>query len=189
MRIVDAEGIDALTARRLGEAVGVSPTAVYTYFATREDLVTALVDFLAAKIVMGIVPTSDSPRDQLIGIALSSRKAILEHPRLATVFVSASGDATNGTNALLSVVGILEKAGLIGDQLALAYRTLESYVFGTTIFDLGAAPDHLSLRKRRYQAAGHPAFRSVCKSEKSVQEHNEDAFILGLVALLDGLGV
>ena len=42
MRIVDAEGLDALTFRRLGEEIGVSYTAVYTYFESRQDLVEEL---------------------------------------------------------------------------------------------------------------------------------------------------
>ena len=41
IRIVDAEGLEALTLRRLGSEVGVSFTALYTYFSTREDLIAA----------------------------------------------------------------------------------------------------------------------------------------------------
>jgi hypothetical protein len=31
--------------------------------------------------------------------------------------------------------------------LALAYRAVEGYVFGMSVFDFGAAPDHLDVRK------------------------------------------
>lgn len=189
VKIVDAEGIEALTARRLGADVGVSSTAVYTYFATREHLIGALVDFLSAKVIAGVKPSGEAPRDQLIAIAIASRNTLLEHPRLAPIFVTASSDAASGTGALLAVVTLLEACGLSGDRLAQTYRAIEGYVFGTTIFDLGAAPDHLSLRQRRYQATGHPAFESAAKSNESISDHNEDAFTLGLRALLDGLGV
>ena len=42
--IVDAEGLEALTFRRLGAEMGVSYTTVYTYFETREQLVAALFE-------------------------------------------------------------------------------------------------------------------------------------------------
>lgn len=189
MRIVDAEGLDALTARRLGKEVGVSYTAVYTYFATREDLMGALVDRLSAEIVADIAPRSESVRDQLLAISGSSRRALARHPNLAGVFATATGDATTGNEATLYVVGLLEQAGLSGRDLVTAYRIIESYVFGSTVFDLGAAPQHLSIRRRRYAFTGHPDFTAVAKSDKAIGEHNDEAFERGFELLLDGLDI
>ena len=189
IRIVDAEGLEALTARRLGKEVGVSYTAVYTYFATREDLMGALVDRVSAEIVAGIVSPGDSVRDQLIAIGSSSRRALAKHPQLAAVFATASTEAKQGNEATLFVVGLLEQAGLTGRDLVIAYRIIESYVFGVTVFDLGAAPQHLSIRRRRYAFTGHPDFKAVAKSDKAVGEHNDEAFERGLELILAGLGI
>lgn len=189
IRIVDAEGLDALTARRLGKEVGVSYTAVYTYFATREDLMGALVDYVAAEVVAGIVPRGDSVRDQLIAMAGSSRRALAVHPHLAAVFATASNEARQGNEATLYVVELLERAGLAGRDLVTAYRIIESYVFGATVFDLGAAPQHLSIRRRRYSFTGHPDFKAVAKSDKAIGEHNDEAFERGVELILDGLGI
>ena len=87
------------------------------------------------------------------------------------------------------VAGLLEAAGLEGRDVATAYRVIESYVFGSTIFDLGAAPNHLSIRRRRYVEVGHEAFKSVATSAKAVGRHNDEAFERGLEILLDGLGL
>lgn len=189
IRIVDAEGLDALTARRLGKEVGVSYTAVYTYFATREDLMGALVDFISAEVITGIVPRTDSVRDQLIAIARSARRALARHPHLAAVFATASRGAQQGNEATLYVVGLLEQAGLTGRDLVTAYRIIESFVFGTTVFDLGAAPQHLSVRRLRYAVTGHPDFKSVATSDKAVGKHNDEAFERGIELILDGLGI
>ena len=189
IRIVDSEGLDALTARRLGKEVGVSYTAVYTYFADREQLMGALVDRLSAEIVAGIVSPGASVRDQLVAIAMSARRALARHPQLAGVFATATGDARQGNEATLFVVGLLEQAGLTGRDLVTAYRIIESYVFGATVFDLGAAPQHLSIRRRRYAFTGHPDFKAVAKSDKAIGEHNDEAFERGLELILDGLGI
>ena len=189
IRIVDAEGLEALTLRRLGPEVGVSYTAVYTYFKTREDLVAVLVDRISADVIAGITPSSDSVRDQLIAVGLSTRRALSRHPRLAGVFTMAQTDAEVGSQATLYVVSLLEQGGLSGRSLVAAYRMIESYVFGSTVFDLGAAPEHLAIRRRRYNLTGHPEFKAVAKSEKSVGEHNDEAFIQGFDFLLTGLGL
>lgn len=187
--IVDAEGLDALTARRLGKEVGVSYTAVYTYFADREQLMGALVDRISAEVVAGVMPRGESLRDQLVAIALSARRALAKHPQLAGVFATATGDAKQGNEATLFVVGLLEQAGLRGRDLVTAYRVIESYVFGATVFDLGAAPQHLSIRRRRYAFTGHPDFKAVAKSDKAIGEHNDEAFERGLELILAGLSI
>ena len=175
--------------RRLGPEVGVSYTAVYTYFKTREDLVAVLVDRISADVIAGITPSSDSVRDQLIAVGLSTRRALSRHPRLAGVFTMAQTDAEVGSQATLYVVSLLEQGGLSGRSLVAAYRMIESYVVGSTLFDLGAAPEHLAIRRRRYNLTGHPEFKAVAKSEKSVGEHNDEAFIQGFDFLLTGLGL
>lgn len=189
IRIVDAEGLEALTARRLGPEVGVSYTAVYTYFAAREDLIAALVDRISAEIVAGVSPQGESVRDQLIAIAMSTRKALAKHPRLAAVYVADQSDASEGNEATRAVAELLERAGLSGRDVVTAYRVIESYVFGSTIFDLGAAPQHLSIRRRRYAATGHPEFKVVATSDKAIGQHNDEAFERGLGLILGGLGI
>lgn len=189
IRIVDAEGLDALTARRLGKEVGVSYTAVYTYFSDRERLIGALVDHISSEVIAGVEPRGDSIRSQVIAIAVSARRALSRHPHLAAVFATASGDAEQGNEATLFVVGLLEQSGLTGRDLVTAYRIIESYVFGATVFDLGAAPQHLSIRRRRYAFTGHPDFKAVAKSDKAIGEHNDEAFERGLELILAGLGI
>ena len=189
IRIVDAEGLEALTLRRLGPEVGVSYTAVYTYFKTREDLIAALVDRISEEIIAGVAPSGDSARDQVIAIAMSSRRALARHPRLASVYISDQSDAVAGTQATLSVVALLESSGIKGRDAVTAYRVIENYVFGSTIFDFGAAPNHLAIRRRRYRATSHPEFKSVGISDKAVGQHNDEAFEKGLALILDGLGI
>lgn len=189
VRIVDAEGLEALTLRRLGAEVGVSFTAVYTYFSTREDLIAALVDAVSSDVIAGVVPQGESVRAQLIAISMATRRALSKHPRLAAVYVSDQSDAAGGNAATRAVAELLEQAGLQGRDVVTAYRVIESYVFGSTIFDLGAAPNHLGIRRRRYLEVGHMAFRSVASSEKAIGRHNDESFERGLEILLDGLGI
>jgi hypothetical protein len=91
--------------------------------------------------------------------------------------------------ATTAVLSIMEEAGLKGRDLSLAYRVLESYVFGSTAFDFGAAPDHLKVRKSSYARVNHPEFQELSRSVRAIEENNEVAFAKGLGILLEGLGL
>jgi AcrR family transcriptional regulator len=188
--IVDNEGLEALTLRRLGAAVGVSYTAVYTYFENREKLIGSMVNNLSAEIVDGVKVTGTTPHEMILAIGLATRQTLSKHPRLVPAFTLAGTDEDVGETSTISIIGaLLEQAGLTGKDLVLAYRAIESYVVGSTVFDLGAAPHHLSTRQRRYRASKHPEFMAVAKTEKSLHTNNEEAFALGLAGLLTALGV
>lgn len=190
LAIVDSEGLDALTLRRLGNEVGVSYTAVYTYFKSREELIGALVNNLSAEIVSGVKITGTTPREVILAIGVSTRETLSRHPLLVPAFTHAGTDETEGDTSTISMIApLLEQAGLTGKELALSYRAIESYVIGSTVFDLGAAPRHLSTRLRRYRQSKHPEFMAAAKTEKSLSAHNEEAFTLGLSSLLAGLGI
>jgi TetR/AcrR family transcriptional regulator, tetracycline repressor protein len=189
MRIVDSEGLDALTFRRLGEEVGVSYTAVYTYFESRQDLVEELAGSLFGEVLASADVSNPSPRERIVSMAMAVRAGMAKHPRALPAFLMSTRLTPEAELASAAVISSLEEAGLTGEKLALAYRTLESYVFGMTVFDLGAAPEHLDVRKKRYAAMQHPAFEALGRSKKAVGEHNDTAFRLGFENLLDGFGV
>jgi len=189
IRIVDEEGLDALTLRRLGAEIGVSYTAMYTYFESRDHLIAALIDRMTNEIIAGVEPVGDSVLEQVVAIAMSSRRALARHPRLVSAYVSSTAPTPQGNAATLAVVALFEQAGLSGPDLVRAYRIVESYVFGATIFDFGAAPDHLSIRRQRYLDTGHPDFRAVAGSNEAVGEHNDASFRDGLEHLLTALGL
>ena len=190
IEIADKEGLEALTLRRLGAELNVSYTAIYTYFKSRDDLLAALVERLSKEIVDDISPTGTSPREVILAVGVSTRRTLAKRPRLIPVFAMGGTDGSDGAaDAMLSIVAGLEEAGLRGEQLTSAYRSIESYIVGSTIFDYGSAPNHVKLRRQRYKQSGHPDFVAVAKSDKATTEHNEQAFVAGLERLLAAFGL
>src|SRR6478672_7441524 len=51
LRLLDAEGVDALTMRRLASELGVSAMAPYRHVGSKDELLMVLVDRLAARLV------------------------------------------------------------------------------------------------------------------------------------------
>ena len=72
-RIVDEQGADALTMRRLADELGVAVTSIYWHVGNREDLVDALVDRLLAD--MGTLrPRGTTPRERITSLARALRR-------------------------------------------------------------------------------------------------------------------
>ncbi|CAB4550195.1 MAG: TetR family transcriptional regulator [Actinobacteria bacterium] len=189
LKVVDADGLEALTFRRLGVELNVSYTAAYTYFESHADLVDALVGDLTTEILKGIDFSVGTPREKLMVMAVSVRRKLSEHPRLIPAFLVSNSEVRGYPGATVAILAIMEEAGLRGRDLSLGYRALESYILGATAFDFGAAPDHLKIRKVSYSRVDHPEFRELARSVRSVEEHNEEAYARGLSMLLDGMGI
>jgi TetR/AcrR family transcriptional regulator, tetracycline repressor protein len=189
LKVVDADGLEALTFRRLGVELNVSYTAAYTYFESHAELVDALVGDLLNDILSGVDFSSGTPREKLMAMAILLRQKLSKHPRVIPAFLVSTSEVRGYPVATSAVLAIMEEAGLHGQDLSLAYRVLESYVFGSTAFDFGAAPDHLKIRKNSYSRVNHPEFQKLSRSVQAISEHNEEAFVQGLLHLLNALNI
>jgi TetR/AcrR family tetracycline transcriptional repressor len=111
MALADAEGLEAVTIRRLAQENGVTPMAMYWHFNDKE----ALLDALAAHLVEAIKlpPPSDAPwdaqlRDVLEAIALALRP----HPSVAGMAARQVLVADAGLELTERVLALLAEAGL-----------------------------------------------------------------------------
>lgn len=74
LRLADAEGVDALTIRRLAQELGVTPMALYWHFRNKDELITGLSDRIWSEIRSDIDPAahwSDQLRyllESLVGV-------------------------------------------------------------------------------------------------------------------------
>jgi AcrR family transcriptional regulator len=83
-KLLDREGPDAVTMRRVAKAVGITPMALYRHFADRNGLLNALGDAgfqdLAARAANAVLPAH--PEQQLVKILDVFLDFALEKPRL-----------------------------------------------------------------------------------------------------------
>jgi len=86
-RIVDANGVDALSVRRVARAVGTTTRAVYSVFGSKDALVAALGRraFEILERELEALPVSADPADDLIQAGLMFRRFAREHPSLLQI--------------------------------------------------------------------------------------------------------
>lgn len=187
IQFADENGLDALTVRALGSAMGASATAIYRYFPTKETLLSAMREELLQPVIAETQNEPD-PRARLRLVAMAYRRQALLHPCLSQLMVVGDLDGSVA-NAVPDFLGTaLAELGLSGVNLVRAYRQLESFVVGSTLFDFAGAPEHLRTRLARMRLATRPEFHEYLPDAQAVESVNETAFEKTLVALLDTLG-
>lgn len=189
MAIADAEGLEALTFRRLGEEMNASHTAVHNYFENKTALIDEMIGQMMSELMDGPPPEDDSVRGQLMWFARRIRTVVLAHPRLAAALLTTTGTATTSSASSAAAIGILEEGGLTGPDLVRAYLILEGYLFGWMIFEVGDTDDHVHVRQRRLKGLGHPAFSQAVATKAGMEATNEEAYLAGFTRLLDSLGL
>jgi AcrR family transcriptional regulator len=186
---VDKNGIDALTLRSLGAEIGAHHTALYRHFRSKEDLASGMFDFVVGEIGINIATGPSEPLERIRNIAIVTRDALHQHPALVGVIVTSRDSAASSSlQELIKVVlSDMRALGVPENELATKYQVIESYVFGSALFDYSGAPNHLAERKKRLAASDKAVFKSVSGSESSIDKHNEAAFLVGLDLILAGL--
>lgn len=187
IRLADESGLSALTMKALGDAIGASTTAVYRYFSDKDELVAAMRDALLAPVALGLADAGDDARARIEAAALAFRNAVKSHPCLGQLMALPASDL--GASALLPgvILNELERMGLRGHALVLAYQQLESFVIGSTAFDYADAPRHLEDRLVRFRNVGHPALEAETTDAAAVDRMNDEAFATTLGLLLDAI--
>lgn len=183
LALVDEGGFEALTTRALGDRLGVHATAVYRHFANMDELREAvLVQMLASSGVE--IPEHGSPRERLLGLLRSLRRAFSEHPNLAVPNLTMQDEQATAS-FVRTALDLLSQMGLTGRPLVVAYQMLETFTVGTNAYDWGGYPDTLEARRRGRRLSGHPAFEAPSRSLSAMQKLNDDAFEVAAGALLD----
>lgn len=180
---IDQFGFDAISMRSLGQHMGVHATAVYRHFPSKEKLVEAVLARLFEVANVG-VPEEGRPRDRLLGLMRSLRKAFSEHPNLALPNLIYQ-DEQASVGFVRIALELLSQMGIEGRNLMVAYQILETFSVGSNAYDWGNYPHSLEARQKGRKLVGHLEVKNVSKSLSAMRKLNEDAFELAASALLD----
>ncbi|MCC3776463.1 TetR/AcrR family transcriptional regulator [Streptomyces sp. UNOB3_S3] len=109
LEILDRDGLDALTMRRVAKELDTGPASLYVYVANRDDLMNAMLDEALGQVRLA---WEGAWREQLRALATDAVEAMSRHEGLAAV---ALGQIPTGDNALLvldRVLALLKQGGL-----------------------------------------------------------------------------
>jgi AcrR family transcriptional regulator len=141
--VIDADGVGALTMRRLATRLGCSPMALYRHVATKQDLIRAIGEHYLADIEL---PDTDGlPWDEaIIAVVSVLHHAVLERAALVEIVAIQHVDAVAIFRAEEAILRALRSAGLSDRDAVRGLSVITSYTVGAT-------------QRRAEQRAGSPA--------------------------------
>ena len=191
LRLIDAEGLEAFSTRRLGAALGCEAMAIYWYYPSKDALLDAVVEALIAR--LPVEPSTPGDWiDAFRKLAHGYRRLAHRHPN-AFALLATRRFATEGTYRFLD--GLFEMArhaGLDDRQTARFYRLVSSFCSGVALNELAGLRDVERVASSPELEAEALAAREAFPRLASVSSwlepsHFEDVFDFGLELLLEAL--
>lgn len=187
LRLVDQEGIQALTMRRLGAALEVDPMAMYYYVPDKASLLRYVVE---AVFESAPVPDATGPwQQQLRGWARAYRDLASAHPNLVLQIVSdAATVAVAAIHVNEALYAAIEASGIpsetIGAAAGLVVDYVNGYALGVASAGDEAAGNPLVEQLRERGAGAFPVQHRVLLG--AVQSSRDD-FEVGLDVIVAGI--
>ncbi|MFF4347999.1 TetR/AcrR family transcriptional regulator [Streptomyces sp. NPDC001530] len=131
-RIIQEEGVDAVSMRRVAKEVGTTPMALYHHVRDKDELLMLTLSGMAATVPRPALP--DDPRERVLATAVHMHAVLRGMPWVVEVL--GLGDLTD-KGALWMVEEIIASAvacGLTPDEAVRAYRTIWYCVYGDLVF-------------------------------------------------------
>jgi AcrR family transcriptional regulator len=208
LALVDAEGLEALSTRRLAAELGVSGPSLYNHVATKDELIDAVVDSVVAGVDVsafgglggggadedsvgdgsagdGDTAAGGPPawRGALASWARSYREVLAAHPNVVPALARGSGRRPAQLHIADAVFGGLVDAGWPRREATSIGALMRSLVIGSALGSFAASfPADASV-----YAGVYPHLDQAHLLAEHQREIDDRAFEVGLAAVLDGL--
>ncbi len=134
VELADDEGIEALTMRKLAQALGVEAMSLYHHVANKDGLLDAMVDFVFTEV--SLPSEGGAWKAEIRGRCTSLREVLLRHPWAVGRLDSRRSPGMATLQHHDAVIGCLRAGGFTVRKAAHAFATLDAFVFGFVIQEL-----------------------------------------------------
>ena len=208
VRIADAEGIDAVSTRRVAEAVGISPMSFYTHIPDKAVLLDLMLDAVAgpAEGDDRVAPafTPEAWRDNVAFVAREYRAFYIRHPWAMQIATHRPVLGPNTMRAYEYFLGSFDGLGLSEVEMDLSVTMVANYVHGAVRDVLRArmVKDQTGLSDDQWWYTVAPFLETIDFSPYPIASRigpvvgaayglgdADQAFDFGLERMLDGLAI
>lgn len=192
--LADAEGLEAVTIRRVAARVGAGTMSLYSYAPDKETLLELMVDHVSGELSATGPPTGDW-RTELKAIARLQRAHMLRHPWLPAALAARRTPGPHALAFLERALAALRPSGLDGAAKLEVFAQLTSFVAGHVAHEIARdtaarSPDRIAA-EARYLAAvaadGHHPELAEALAAPGRPLTPEATFTRFLNRLIDGL--
>lgn len=196
LALLDEEGLDALTMRRLAERLGIKAASLYKHVRDKDELLVLLADEIAGEIP---TPAATGPwKERLAEAARNYRRGLLAHRDGARLAANTAPFGPRRLRHIETVLGILRSSGLSDREAARASHHFNNFVteFAADEARHASAAAALGMTPKRMLAMARSRFRSLSAddypllvrlADHLVEDEAEGPFEFGLQLWLDAL--
>jgi AcrR family transcriptional regulator len=182
--LVDAEGLAAVSTRRLAAELGVSGPSLYNHFRTKDEILEAVADSVSGQGDLAMFEDGRDWRTALHDWAVSYRAALRDHPNIVPVLARGPGRRPAALRVADAAYGAMVDAGWPPAQATSIGALMRYFIMGSALGSFaGGFVDDASA----YDPADYPHLGQAHLLAEQQEKIDERAFETGLTALLDGL--
>jgi AcrR family transcriptional regulator len=203
VELADAEGLDAVSMRRLADQLGVATMALYRYVANKDELLELMIN--AAYEIEGELPPIEPGdwRTAVAALARGTRNWTRAHPWLVEAQAAVPNLLSPARNRAVDwMLGGFVGLDVTGDTKMMILRVVDGYARGAVVAEVnqrrmlerrGLGPDGDVRQLLRadmvwmVRSGRYPVFTETVRAGLAPVDAAAE-FEIGLAALLDGLG-
>jgi TetR/AcrR family transcriptional regulator, tetracycline repressor protein len=179
VRIIDEEGINALTTRRLAQDLKVTGPALYYHFADMMEVVTGAVTRVLSKVKPPPEEGIDW-REWMLVFTTRTRAVLLQHPNLVPAMVY-HVPRTLAPDLYEICARLMTEAGLSPRIIIPMMEEVEMYMLGHVSYSVVPASD-----VHKFGSLSAARFPNLRKAVSAAPINDEDRFRISVAAILDG---
>lgn len=188
MSLIDENGLEEFTFRKLGERIGANPMAAYHYFPSKGALFDGIVETIYREVPSGTAGHTRNARSGVLAVARGMRAAFLRHAR-ALPLVSTRPAATRAMAPLVeSFIVVLEAAGVAKERVLDAVHCISTFVIGHALAQAGEPVGGIDPAGTTTFLEEANSFPRLAEAIAAGGDFDPDRqFEFGLNALVDGI--
>lgn len=186
LELIEEEGYDGFSMRKLAAKLGCEAMSIYHYFPSMAHLTDALLNRVVAATPL---PPRDLPwAERLRRVAYEYRAAALRNPRFFQVAILHRMNTPTGMHFIDEAITIFRDAGFDPEARARLFRAFGYYISGAALDEAAGyargisavdpVPNDVAARDYPEITAAGPYFQ---------RQHHEATFALGLEIMIDGI--
>jgi len=193
IELADEAGIESLSMRRLGQALGVEAMSLYNHVVNKEDILNGIVDLVVSEFELPS-PGADW-KAALRRTAISAHDVLVRHPWAASLMLSPSRISSARLRYMEGILGTLREGGFSAEMTHHAYHALDSHISGFTLWEVHfqLAPDEADdIASNFLSRLNTDEYRYLLEHagvhmDKEKNPDDEGEFAFGLDLILDSL--
>lgn len=186
LRLVDRDGLAALTMRRLAADLGVGVMTLYGYVRTKADLLDGITQ--VALEPLAAQPPAEGRWDEQLATAIRTLYAVFQaHPGATQILADGVTPGPALDPVRESLLAVLRAAGFDRREAVVFLHTVFSYVLGFAVV-AGHRPGPSPKERKRVASLPRADFPHLADSADEFSERfSPDSFEAGLELILTGL--